>query len=313
MGKKKNLTFSLKLAFGSAILLASSLGISFAGTGDILYQNCAPGGSCTGAGSSNGWTRTVVSSGCHSGECLKLVGTVNTNPSAVGYGAGNTSIASSSIAKKSEITVSYWIKLNKDSNSIKGGNFKDLRFYVGSTQYTASSLIPHFGRDFYMDRTIGTIRPASWFTMITNTTNRDYPIDNGDGTYYSWNGYIMGDIETGGPGGLGTTWQHVTKWIKLPTTSTAQNGACKVWIGNQLALDITNIKMKDSGSLPYFTKFTLYPSSEATEPFEHWMDDVVISEGYVPPSGATTTPSTTVNSTPPTTQPSAPADLRAGS
>lgn len=308
IGKRKNLIFSIRLVFGAAILLASSLGVSFAATGDILYQNCAPGGKCTGAGSNNGWTRTVVSSGCHSGECLKLVGTVNTNPNAIGYGAGSTSITGSGITNKSEITVSYWIKTNKDASSISGGNLKDLRFFVGSTQYTASSLVPHYGKDFYMDRTIGTIRPASWFSMVTSSDNKDYPIDNGNGTYYSWNGYIRGKIEAGGPSDIGTKWQQVTKWIKLPTSSGSQDGACKVWIGNQLALDISNFKMKDSGSLPYFTKFTLYPSSEATEPFEHWMDDVVILEGYVPPGGAATTPST-----PPTTVPSPPADLRAGS
>ena len=40
-----------------------------------------------------------------------------------------------------------------------------------------------------------------------------------------------------------------------------------------------------SGSQTAFSGFTFYPSSEAGEAFEHWMDEMIIYEGYVPPNG----------------------------
>jgi hypothetical protein len=182
------------------------------------------------------------------------------------------------------------MKLSESGNTLSGGNLKDIRFYVGSTQFTASAIVPHFGADFYIDRVIGTVRPATWFNMVVQQYGNGYPIPNGDGTYYSHEGYIKGSILPGGPIRPGTTWLDMTRWIRLPSTSTAQDGALKVWIGGQLALDITNFKMKDTGSLPYFTSFKFYPSSEATEPFEHWMDEMVIYEGYVSPDGSAPQP-----------------------
>lgn len=289
IGKRKNLIFSIKLAFGSAILLASSLGVSFAATGDILYQNCASGGTCTGAGSNNGWTRTVVSSGCHSGECLKLVGTKNTNTNAPGYGAGNTSIASTSVKGKKEITISQWVKYNKDVSGISGGNMKLDRAYTGSsaTNFFATGISPSFGNDYYMGAMTGTmINKASWFSMVESSKNKAYPVNIGNGTY-TVNGYIKGSITSSGPQALGTTWVKVTKWLRLPTTSNGTNGAVKVWIGNNLMYELTNVGYTSSymGGTT-FTKVSFYPSSEATESFEHWEDEMIIYEGYVPPGAS---------------------------
>jgi hypothetical protein len=286
IGKNKNLIFSLKLAFWSVTLLAASLGSSFAATGDILYQNCASEGSCTGAGSNDGWTRTVVSSGCRSGSCLKLVGTLNTNPNARGYGAGNTAFGATGVSGKKEITVSHWVKTS--ATSIKEANFKFTRLYVGSSSYTASEIAPSPSSDLYTGSMIGTLRPAPWFKMVTYDNNIGYPKDNGDGTYYSHNGYIAGNFQSGSPTWTGPTWVKWTKWVRLPSTLTASDGACKIWIGDQLVLDIYNFKYKDLNSGLAFTKLTWYPSSEAAVPFEHWEDEMIVYEGYVPPGGAGT-------------------------
>jgi hypothetical protein len=289
ISKSKNSMVFLKLAFCSAMLLTSCLGTSFASNGNIIYQNCATG-SCTGAGSSNGWARTIESSGCHSGECLKLVGKVNTNSGSPGYGAGNTAIATTSVAGYREITISYWIKLSEKATSIRDGNFKGTRLYTGGETYWASDIVPHFGGDFYTSAVVGTIRPASWFKMVTYANNKGYPVNNGDGTYTSSQGWIKGTIQSGGPTPVGTSWVHITKWIRLPSTSTSTDGAIKFWVGNSLALDIYNTKFKYTANASKLSKITFYPSSEATEPFEHWMDDMVIYEGYVPPSGDVTSP-----------------------
>lgn len=250
--------------------------------GQIIYSNCAAE-SCTGAGSNNGWTRTVETSGCYSGSCLKLVGTLNTNPNATGYGAGNTSIGTMNIFGHTEITISSWVKLSKDGNSLQDGNLMQTTISVGPTQTWASETAPNFGADYHMTRVIGTVRPASWFKMVTATGNPAYPQDNGDGTYYSWKGYIKGTIQPEGPPGVGTSWVNFTKWIKLPSTATATDGAVKVWLGNELLLDIWDAKMKDDDAGTSFTRMAWYPNSAAGEPFEHWMDEMVVYQGYVPP------------------------------
>jgi hypothetical protein len=284
IGKKKNLIFSLKLAFMSATLLATSLGSSFAATGDILYQNCTTSGNCTGAGSNNGWTRTVVSSGCHSGQCLKLVGTVNTNSGAPGYGAGNTSIGVPGVSGHDEITVQYWVKYDENARSMSGGNLKNFIPYISSTTRWGTVIAPHVGRDFRLSHITGTFKSVPWFTPVTTDTNRAYSTDNGDGTYYSGGGYTMGDITL--PQKPGTTWVKYTVYLKLPTTLTGTNGIAKVWYNDQVMFDMRNCSIKESGGTTKFTRLTFYSSSEAKEPFEHWMDDMIVYEGYVPPSGA---------------------------
>jgi hypothetical protein len=284
IGKKRNLISSLKLAFMSGLLLASSFDSSFAATGDTLYQNCTSSGGCTGAGSNTGWVRTVVSSGCYSGSCLKLVGSHNSNNGL--YGAGSTSISNTSVKGKKEITISQWVKYNKDVNSIDGGNMKLDRAYSGEKFY-ATSISPSFGNDYYMGAMKGTmINKASWFEMVESTKNKDYPVNNGNGTY-SVNGYIKGKITSGGPTACGTSWVKVTKWIKLPTTDTGTNGAVKIWIGDQLLYELINVGAFSSYPIgTTFKSLSFYPSSEAKEPFEHWVDEMIIYEGYVPPSGS---------------------------
>lgn len=283
IGKKKDLIFSLKLASMSAVLLVSSFGISFAATGDILYQNCASG-SCTGAGSNNGWTRTVESSGCHSGQCLKLVGTLNTNPGAAGYGAGNTSISTKSIAGKREITVQLWEKFNKDVGAYSSGNMKAFIPYAGTGRW-GTIIVPHPSGDLYVSHIIGTFVPASWYTVVTTANNKDYAINNGDGTYNSWNGYTLGHINT--TPRPGTTWVKITEYLKLPTTVGGSDGVVKLWYNDKLMVDFRNASMKEYPATT-FSYLTFYSSSEAKEPFEHWEDEMIIYEGYVPPSGDVT-------------------------
>jgi hypothetical protein len=293
--KKGNLKFPLKLVFMSAMLVASSFDSSFAATGDILYQNCTTAGGCTGAGSAGGWTRTVETSGCYTGSCLKLVGTVNPYNTSI-YGAGSTSLPASGVAGKTEITISQWVKYDEDVNSISSGNMKLDRAYTGGNlDFYATSITPSFGKDFYMGAMKGTmINKASWFDMVESSDNRDYPANNGDGTY-DVNGYIKGSITSGGPQAPGTKWVRVTKYLRLPTTSGGNNGAVKVWIGDDLLFELT-----DAGySTQYaggttFTSLNFFPSSEAGEPFEHWGDEMIVYEGYVPPSdnGASVPPVT---------------------
>lgn len=287
LGKKRNLISPLKLAFLSAMLVTSSLGSGFAATGDILYQNCSSAGSCNGAGSADGWVRTVEKSGCRSGSCLKLVGVANPNTPGK-YGAGNTNISTTSVKGKTEITISQWTKYDEDVNAISGGNMKLDRPYTGGNlDFYATSISPSLGYDFYMGAMVGTmINKASWFDMVESTDNKSYPERNGNGSY-DVNGYIKGNITSAGPQAPGKTWVKITKWLRLPTTSTGNDGAVKVWIGDDLLFELTNAGYRSvyAGGTT-FTKVSLYPSSEANEPFEHWQDEMIIYEGYVPPSAS---------------------------
>ena len=254
-----------------------------AATGDIIYQNCTDTGACNGAASANGWTRTVETSGCYSGSCLKLEGTWN----GTRYGSGGTSLASSGLYGNghTEITVTYRVKFDQTSTAIDDGNIKQIRPYVGSGGiYYSTHIIPHFGLDFYTSRVVGTIEKATWYDMVTGG---DYPTDNGDGTFFSEDGYIRGSITGTTPQPFGTQWSEVRHWIKLPSTPTATDSEMRIWVDGEEMLHIYNAQMKDTPTVAEFTGLTFFPSSEAGEAFEHWMDEMVVYEGYVPPSGPT--------------------------
>lgn len=277
------LSFIFLLLYASPVISA---------TGDLLYSNCAGGNCCASpidcgqTGSNTGWIRTVETNGCRSGNCLKLVGLYKTGDGSA-YGNGNTAMFTSAVAGKREITVSTWVKYNKLASSIAGGNIKLSRPYTGGETFWGSDIIPNvlsgggnYG-GYYISTMLGTFTKAPWFNLRLDTSTS--PNDNGDGTYTSTDGWIMGNIVSGGPTPPGATWQKVTKYLKLPSTSTAADGVMKLWIGDELMLHVYNSKFKYAGNASTFSEISFYPSSEAEEPFEHWMDEMVIYEGYVPP------------------------------
>ena len=259
------------------LLLTSWTHPSSAATGDILYQNCASG-ICTGAGSATGWARTVESSGCQSGECLKLVASVNGSL----YGAGNTSITANGISGENEITVVYWIKFNKSARNISGGNIKGFRPLTGSSYYFAT-MNSHFGWDYYASVNTGNMTVTDKVTEVKPFTGYSDLIGGYD--YSNPDGRFELLFNAGGHDGFGAYWTKVRHWIKLPSTSGGSDGESKIWINEELIATFTNQKTSPNAETT-FNGFTFYPSSEATEPFEHWMDEMTVYDGYVPPGSS---------------------------
>lgn len=268
------------------ILLAQSV---FAANGEILYQNCTSAVSCNPGNTVDptnvpaAWTRSVETTGCHSGSCLKLVGTIH--PLGEKYGAGNTSIPTgSAVLNKTELTVQYWVKLSEAGRGMISGNLKMFLPYVSTTAINhrwGSVVIPQFGHDFYVSRLRhNTFRPAPWFSPTISSV---YATNNGDGTYYTNQHYINGNANKDTSLRPGTSWVKFTHYYKVPSSPTAYDGVAKVWMNDELMLDIWNAGYEESPTGVGFVTLTFYSSSEAGEPFEHWMDDMIIYEGYVPP------------------------------
>jgi hypothetical protein len=275
---KSFIKYALAITYSSAAL-AICASIGNAASGDILYQNCTSGTTCSGAGSKSGWTRTVQTTGCQSGSCLKLVGSSYNGK----YGAGSTSIGASGISGKKEITVTYYIKFNKSSRTIKSGNIKAFRPSTGESYYFAN-MGPHFGWDYYGSVNSGPMTVTS--KVISVKTNTGYSVPLGGYNYNNPDGRFDIKFTAGGHSGYGAYWTKVRHWIKLPTTLGASNGESKIWINEELIATFTNQKASSKAQAT-FGGFTFYPSSEAGEPFEHWMDEMIVYDGYMPPGGAT--------------------------
>jgi hypothetical protein len=269
----------------------------FAETGDILYSNCVNAGSCTGAGSSIGWVRTVESTGCYSGSCLKVTGTSNPHDGYTHGGSNDLPISTSAANGKSEITVVYYTKYHQMMDDITDANFKSFRPYVGGGNYYFATingfrLSGAVARDFYASFNYGIVTPTAIFQVQdyedTYEGNGDACDDLGNGTYNcNPAGRLLGRILSPAQP-IGTTWVKLRQWIKIPSTTSASDGEAKLWVDEELAFHMTGIGM--DGTQTTFSDFTWYPSSEAGEAFEQWMDEMVILEGYVPPGGDTTAP-----------------------
>ena len=76
----------------------------------------------------------------------------------------------------------------------------------------------------------------------------------------------------------------------MPTNQNSGDGEYKLWIDETLVFSAYNIDRDNDGTADYFTSLNFYPSSEAGEAFEHWIDEMVIYEGYIPPSSQPTCP-----------------------
>ena len=270
--------FFLRVIGCTLMILVLYFSTCFATTGDILYQNCV-GSGCTGAGSGTGYIRTVETSGCLTGSCLKFDALERSGA----WGTGSAALyTGSAINGQTEITVVYSEKFSKIARSISGGNIKSIRPYINGSSYVFATVIPWFGRDFYQSYQFGTITFTDAYTpyVCSQPYHTECVDDNGNGTYSASHGRIIGNAAHAT---FGTTWVTVRQHIKLPTTTTSEDGAATMWINGELAYSLVDGDMPDD-RFPPFTGFSFYPSSEASEDFDHWMDDMVIYEGYVSPT-----------------------------
>jgi hypothetical protein len=106
--------------------------------------------------------------------------------------------------------------------------------------------------------------------------------------YYQCTTRALYDFTVNGYKNFGTTWRNVRQYLKMPTSATSNDGVWKIWVDNVLLLSAT-FNRHDEGN-DVLSQLTFYPSSDAREPFEHWMDDMIIYEGYVSPDGSVLMP-----------------------
>jgi hypothetical protein len=290
----------LVLILLSSVLIPSQ---SFAATGDVIFSGCGSTCSDSYAGSANGWRRTVEKSGCVSGECLKLDASWN----GARYGAGSTRITVGSVNGHDEITIVYYVKLNPGNRSLKDANIKGVRLYTSSSAYIFSTNDGHFSFDQYQSYT-SALTMESLGGLAGVKQNSSYCRNNGDSTYNCPVRYdIQFKTKDGKEGYPSGVWRKVRYWVKLPSSASSRGGESKLWIDEEPIMHTYNVRGA-SDARGTFSSMTFYPSSEAGTKFEHWLDEMTIYEGYVPPSGDDSPPPTPED--PGKTKPDAPQHLR---
>jgi hypothetical protein len=280
------MTKCLSLAVLILLALFFTFNNSLADTGDVLFSGCQENCSDGYAGSGNGWTRTIQNSGCVSGECLKLDASYNSGNR---YGGGSTRITVSSINGHDEVTIVYYVKLNPGSRSLSNGNVKGVRLYHGSSAYIFSTMDAHFSYDHYQSVTNAlTLQGTDLLTKVKQ--NSSYCSSLGNNTYSCPVRYDLQfrtkDGSNGYPSGK---WRKVRYWVKMPSSANSSDGESMLWVDEELIYRTYNVRRRSEGGNT-FTSMTFFPSCEAGEPFEHWLDEMTIYEGYVPPDGSGYTP-----------------------
>lgn len=187
-----------------------------------------------------------------------------------------------------ELTIVYYEKIKAVNDlPLPGANIKSIRMFNSETDYQIGSIISHhFNSYFYMSKwDTGQFIPGDKVYKIKSYTG--YCSDNGDGTFTC-------DGTDGEGGELGrlsfkwepfvknNTWYQIRTYRKMPSSDTSHDGEVKVWINGELLVDLRDIKIRD-GSNSHFEKICWLPSDDADDGFSHYLDDVTVYEGYVPP------------------------------
>jgi hypothetical protein len=292
----------LVLILLSFVLIPSQ---SYAAAENVIFSACGSSCSDSYAGSARGWRRTVERSGCVSGECLKL----DASPNGSRYGAGSTRINVRNVSGHDEITIVYYVKLNPGNRSLKDANIKGVRLYTSDTAYIFSTNDGHFSWDQYQSYTSSLTMKNSG-GLVGVKQHPDYCRSNGGGTYDCPVRYdIQFKTKDGKEGYPSGVWRKVRYWVKLPSSASSRDGESKLWIDEQPIFHADNVR-RDPDGRDTFTLMTFYPSSEAGAKFEHWLDEMTVYEGYVPPSGDDSPPPKPTPEDPEKTQLDAPKNLR---
>ncbi len=246
---------------------------SYAATGDII------GTSLINDAPSTYGTRQVVtgtSNGCYSntGSCAKLN---------VVSGVSSSDFWVMDIADRREVTVVWYERYSAWPLEWWEGGCKSIRpFWGGGDQDYMFGLISYYGgNEMYtsaMDT--GIVTPGSGVEIWTTPPHSDSCTDLGDGTYdcntpnhikFTWEG-------------MGTNWRKMRYYIKLPSSNTASDGENKLWVDEQLIYSVNGVSRSTLGSDPRVVSFRIAPVDQSYVSHEHWYDDVIAYEGYLPPS-----------------------------
>ena len=242
-------------------------------TGDIL------GTSLITNNPGNYGTRTIVTEGCISGECVMM-------DCATGICTGNDAWGLDIIDSR-EVTVEWYERYNIWPMTWTLGGNKSIRPFwgPGSSDYMHGLISFYGGNEMYTSALdTGIVTPGENVEIWTTPPHSDSCADLGNGTYdcdvpnhvkLTWEG-------------MGTNWRKMKMYIKLPSSNSATDGENKLWIDDELIYSIIDVSRSTLGSDPKVTRFTFAPVDECQEAHEHWYDEITVYEGYVPPGGADT-------------------------
>jgi hypothetical protein len=299
----KNILYTL-------ILVLLSCVNSFAATGDTLWScNFETGASpsaavtaCGGGYDSSINTDAVIATGeGHDGNKAIRYYHPDAAPDEI------VSLFNTPALNKQEVTLDFWEKYSVPENAVGViWNCKSFRMMNGpddAYDYMAGVISRHDAGYWYQSYWGNGTTPAN-LTINPATVMDDV---SSDCTFVSTNHYTCAHkLQVGYQTQWGTNWRHIRVYVKIPTNDSSSDGATTVWINDELFYTLTNITRGDSwGSLPggwypYVSAITFHPSDDFYSTgvaFYHYWDDIVVYEGYVPPTGGDTTPPTTTIST----------------
>lgn len=259
-----------------------------AATGDIIATDLLDTASTTTLRS-----RNVVSEGCYpggTGECVKM-------DCADGNCFGTDGWVLD-IPDTKEITISWYERYNVWPLQWSLGGAKSIRPYHGpdSSDYMAGLMTYHSAHGYSGGLYLSTFQSAK--------LNMNYPYATSYNDYNCTSvGSYSADCSTrmgvewspdgGTTDGMGTAWRKMRMHILMPTSYTSGDGQVTMWVDDNLIFTLDNIDMHERGGLTT-TRISFAPVDETATPHEHWYDEIIVYEGYVPPriAGIPTRPQT---------------------
>lgn len=83
---------------------------------------------------------------------------------------------------------------------------------------------------------------------------------------------------------MGTVWRKMRSYIKMPSSSTASDGAFTLWIDEELIYSLSNVKISWSDAST-IGQVRFAPQDASAVAFSHYYDEITIYSGYVGPDG----------------------------
>lgn len=247
---------------------------SLAATGDIIATDLLETASVGPYG-----TRTIQSTGCApsgTGQCIMM-------DCVTGVCTGND-LWSIDIPDSPEITIVWDEKYSVWP--LADANCKSIRPYTGVSTYMAALITAYFNESIYISNwDSAEIQPTTAISDMWETpphtdgcTTSDYI------TYICAQGVGSGKLKMSLSSPMGTEWNKMRYWIKMPTNYSSGDGEIKLWKNEILQFHLYNIDMSDAGlESPVTTHINFAPVDESTTPHEHWYDEITVYEGLVEP------------------------------
>lgn len=274
------------LLIGAALAICPSLGQAQ----QVLFQCNFDG---TGVSASDRWVACggITSDGFRAKG--KLVST--------GWGQGALMLKDdgwapieADIVDTKEVTITYRERFDKWP--LTGANTKSIRPYYGTggADYVAAVIGAWFDEGWYQSAWLSaTLIPTSKVTDVD--TRPDFCKDNRDGTYDCRGADGVGRLAIRWTPGYGTDWHLIRMYIKMPTNDNTADGLVRIWIDEELLYTLRDIKKFPGGS-SNVTSMHFFPSDDAKVSYGHYLDEIKVYAGEVPPSGGTEGPPKDVQS-----------------